>query len=108
MSKMQTLDASQAVASVAYRLSEVNAIYPITPSSNNWLASLSAQRKLDLAVTGGVHTPEDAVKVVRAGASGRDVRARQLHTCASCRAGRPDPVLSPRSEHRDGANPFWS
>ena len=31
---MQTLDASQAVASVAYRLSEVIAIYPITPSSN--------------------------------------------------------------------------
>jgi dihydroorotate dehydrogenase (fumarate) len=26
----------------------------------NWLAILSAQRKLDLAVTGGVHTPEDA------------------------------------------------
>ncbi len=34
MSTMQTLDASQAVASVAYRLSEVIAIYPITPSSN--------------------------------------------------------------------------
>ncbi|MFY9326769.1 MAG: pyruvate:ferredoxin (flavodoxin) oxidoreductase [Georgfuchsia sp.] len=31
---MQTLDGSQAVASVAYRLSEVIAIYPITPSSN--------------------------------------------------------------------------
>jgi dihydroorotate dehydrogenase (fumarate) len=35
----------------------------------NWLAILSAQRKLDLAVTGGVHTPEDAVKAVMAGAS---------------------------------------
>jgi dihydroorotate dehydrogenase (fumarate) len=35
----------------------------------NWLAVLSAQRKLDLAVTGGVHTPEDAVKAVMAGAS---------------------------------------
>jgi dihydroorotate dehydrogenase (fumarate) len=34
----------------------------------NWLAILSAQRKLDLAVTGGVHTPEDAVKAVMAGA----------------------------------------
>jgi len=31
---VQTLDGSQAVASVAYRLSEVIAIYPITPSSN--------------------------------------------------------------------------
>jgi len=35
----------------------------------NWLAVLSAQRKLDLAVTGGVHTPHDAVKAVMAGAS---------------------------------------
>ena len=31
---MRTLDGSQAVASVAYRLSEVIAIFPITPSSN--------------------------------------------------------------------------
>ncbi len=30
---MQTLDANEAVASVAYRLSEVIAIYPITPAS---------------------------------------------------------------------------
>ena len=29
---VQTLDGSQAVASVAYRLSEVIAIFPITPS----------------------------------------------------------------------------
>ncbi len=34
MSIMRTLDGSQAVASVAYRLSEVIAIFPITPSSN--------------------------------------------------------------------------
>jgi len=33
-----------------------------------WLATLSAQRKLDFAVSGGVHTPEDAVKAVMAGA----------------------------------------
>ena len=33
-SAMQTLDGNQAVASVAYRLSEVIAIYPITPSSD--------------------------------------------------------------------------
>src|SRR5262245_26445240 len=34
MSQMRTLDGNQAVASVAYRLSEVIAIYPITPSSS--------------------------------------------------------------------------
>jgi len=33
-----------------------------------WMAILSAQRKLDLAVSGGVHTPADAVKAVMAGA----------------------------------------
>jgi dihydroorotate dehydrogenase (fumarate) len=33
-----------------------------------WLAILSAQRKLDLSVSGGVHTPADAVKAVMAGA----------------------------------------
>ena len=33
-----------------------------------WLAILSAQSKLELAVSGGVHTPEDAVKAVMAGA----------------------------------------
>jgi len=33
-----------------------------------WLAILSAQRKLDFAVSGGVHAPLDAVKAVMAGA----------------------------------------
>jgi len=33
-----------------------------------WLSILSAQRKFDLAVSGGVHTPTDAVKAVMAGA----------------------------------------
>ncbi|CAG4884931.1 Putative dihydropyrimidine dehydrogenase (NADP+), similar to dihydroorotate dehydrogenase [Georgfuchsia toluolica] len=33
-----------------------------------WLAILSAQRKLDIAVSGGVHTATDAVKAVMAGA----------------------------------------
>src|SRR5450759_4984219 len=32
--KMVMIDGNEAVASVAYRLSEVIAIYPITPSSN--------------------------------------------------------------------------
>lgn len=33
-----------------------------------WLAILSGQRRLDLAVTGGVHRPLDAVKAIMAGA----------------------------------------
>jgi len=33
-----------------------------------WLAILSAQRKMDLSVSGGVHTESDAVKAVMAGA----------------------------------------
>ena len=33
-----------------------------------WLSILSAQRKLDIAVSGGVHTATDAVKAVMAGA----------------------------------------
>lgn len=34
-----------------------------------WLAILSAQRKLHLAVSGGVHTPADAIKALMAGAT---------------------------------------
>lgn len=34
-----------------------------------WLSILSAQRKYGLAVSGGVHTPNDAVKAVMAGAN---------------------------------------
>ena len=43
--EMITIDANEAVASVAYRLAEVVAIYPITPSSSMgehadaWMAS---------------------------------------------------------------------
>jgi len=33
-----------------------------------WMAILSSQRKLDLAVSGGVHAAEDAVKAIMAGA----------------------------------------
>ena len=32
--KFKTMDGNEAVANVAYRLNEVIAIYPITPSSN--------------------------------------------------------------------------
>ncbi len=34
-----------------------------------WLAILSAKRKLDLAISGGVHTPTDAIKALMAGAT---------------------------------------
>lgn len=43
---MVTIDANEAVASVAYRLSEVVAIYPITPASAmGELADVWAARK---------------------------------------------------------------
>ncbi|HET7752363.1 MAG TPA: 2-oxoacid:acceptor oxidoreductase family protein, partial [Anaeromyxobacteraceae bacterium] len=45
--RMVTMDGNEAVASVAHRLSEVIAIYPITPSSNmgEWADEWSAQGK---------------------------------------------------------------
>jgi len=45
--RMITMDGNEAVASVAHRLSEVIAIYPITPSSNmgEWADEWSAQGK---------------------------------------------------------------
>ncbi len=48
--KMKTLDGNEATASVAHRLSEVIAIYPITPSSNmgEWADEWSAQGKTDV------------------------------------------------------------
>jgi pyruvate-ferredoxin/flavodoxin oxidoreductase len=48
--KCATLDANEAVASVAYRLSETIAIYPITPSSPmaEWCDEWSAKRRANL------------------------------------------------------------
>ncbi|HEY8901013.1 MAG TPA: pyruvate:ferredoxin (flavodoxin) oxidoreductase [Chthoniobacterales bacterium] len=48
--KCATLDANEAVASVAYRLSETVAIYPITPSSPmaEWCDEWSAKRRPNL------------------------------------------------------------
>src|SRR3954454_2260656 len=45
-----TIDASEAVARVAYQLSEVIAIYPITPSSNmgEWADQWAAQQEPNL------------------------------------------------------------
>ncbi|HMV51028.1 MAG TPA: hypothetical protein PKD31_25035, partial [Blastocatellia bacterium] len=50
MKEFVTLDGNEAVASVAYRLSEVIAIYPITPASpmGEWADAWAAQRKLNL------------------------------------------------------------
>jgi pyruvate-ferredoxin/flavodoxin oxidoreductase len=43
--KFKTIDANEAVASIAYKLSEVIAIYPITPSSamGEWADQWSSQ-----------------------------------------------------------------
>src|ERR1700746_2826059 len=45
--KFKTMDANEAVAHVAYRLNEVIAIYPITPSSpmGEWADQWSAEQK---------------------------------------------------------------
>ena len=45
--KFKAMDANQAVAHVAYRLSEVIAIYPITPSSNmgEWADEWAAKKR---------------------------------------------------------------
>ena len=50
MREFVTLDGNEAVASVAYRLSEVIAIYPITPASpmGEWADAWAAQGKLNL------------------------------------------------------------
>ena len=47
---MKTLDGNEATASVAHRLSEVIAIYPITPSSNmgEWADEWSSQGKVNI------------------------------------------------------------
>lgn len=56
-----------------------------------WLAILSAQRKLDLAVSGGIHAAPDAVKAVMAGARAVQVVSALLKNgpqhLASLRAG---------------------
>ncbi len=48
--RMRTLDGNEATASVAHRVSEVIAIYPITPSSNmgEWADEWSSQGKVNI------------------------------------------------------------
>jgi dihydroorotate dehydrogenase (fumarate) len=55
--RMSIVDGNEAVASVAYRLSEVIAIYPIT-----------GHVRADLGITGGVHRSRDVIKCILAGA----------------------------------------
>jgi len=47
---MVTIDGNEATASVAHRISEVIAIYPITPSSNmgEWADDWSAQGRRNI------------------------------------------------------------
>ena len=63
-----TLDANEAVASVAYRLSELFAIYPITPSSpmGEWVDEWSAKHKPNL----WGHVPEVIEMQSEGGAAG--------------------------------------
>ena len=50
MRKFKTMDGNEAVASVAYRVNEVIAIYPITPSSNmgEWADQWASEGKLNI------------------------------------------------------------
>jgi hypothetical protein len=59
------VDGNEAAALVAHRLSEVVAIYPITPALR-WIAILYGRVGTSLAATTGVHTGLDAAKVLLA------------------------------------------
>ncbi|HOG93074.1 MAG TPA: hypothetical protein PLE80_05840, partial [Opitutaceae bacterium] len=63
-----TLDANEAVANVAYRVCELFAIYPITPSSpmGEWVDEWSAKKKKNL----WGHTPEVIELQSEGGAAG--------------------------------------
>ena len=67
-SEKSTLDANEAVANVAYRVCELFAIYPITPSSpmGEWVDEWSAKKKKNL----WGHTPEVIEMQSEGGASG--------------------------------------
>src|ERR1700730_12500200 len=64
--KFKTMDANEAVAYVAYRLNEVIAIYPITPSSNmgEWADEWASQGIQN------IWGPARSVQVHRPGQSG--------------------------------------
>ena len=54
MRKFKTMDANEAVAYVAYRVNEVIAIYPITPSSamGEWADECASQKIQNIWGTG--------------------------------------------------------
>jgi pyruvate-ferredoxin/flavodoxin oxidoreductase len=76
-----TLDANEAVAAVAYRLSELFAIYPITPSSpmGEWVDEWSAKHKPNL----WGHVPEVIEMQSEGGAAGALHGALQAGALAS-------------------------
>jgi pyruvate-ferredoxin/flavodoxin oxidoreductase len=76
-----TLDANEAVASVAYRLSELFAIYPITPSSpmGEWVDEWSAKHQPNL----WGHVPEVIEMQSEGGAAGALHGALQAGALAS-------------------------
>jgi pyruvate-ferredoxin/flavodoxin oxidoreductase len=76
-----TLDANEAVAAVAYRLSELFAIYPITPSSpmGEWVDEWSAQGRKNL----WQHVPEVIEMQSEGGAAGALHGALQAGALAS-------------------------
>ncbi|MDP1579295.1 MAG: pyruvate:ferredoxin (flavodoxin) oxidoreductase [Candidatus Didemnitutus sp.] len=76
-----TLDANEAVATVAFRLSELFAIYPITPSSpmGEWVDEWSAQQRTNL----WNHVPEVIQMQSEGGAAGALHGALQASALAS-------------------------
>ncbi len=57
-SRYVVIDGNEAAAHVAYHVSEVMAIYPITPSSNmgEWVDAWSAQKRPNIWVPPSVFT----------------------------------------------------
>ena len=106
---MATIDANEAVASVAYRLSEVVAIYPITPASpmgehaDEWSVSEAAE-----PVGFGPRRDRDAVRRRRRGRGARGVAGRcaddDVHGVAGPAADDPEPVQDRRGAHRAAAS----
>ena len=89
-----TIDGNEAAAYVAHKLSEVIAIYPITPSSNmgEWADQWSAEQKPNIWGT----VPSVIEMQSEGGAAGAcHIEQRQL-----VRARRPAARLEPRGEAR--------
>ncbi len=102
-----TIDGNEAAASVAFRASEVIAIYPITPSSNmgeladEWAGARQGQHLGQRAPRGG-----DAVRRRRRRRGPRRAAGRRagdhLHRVAGPAADDPQHVQDRRRAHADG------